>query len=246
MNTSAITRLWRRTLLMIGVARVTIIDDSKAAQILQLRLGADETKDDTPRLAEYGFTSNPPEGSDAVVLFIAGERTNGVVIATNNQTVRMRNLATGEVAIHDDKGRYVLLRADGIFVQGNNDPVTVETTSDINATTTGGAINLTAATTIKLQADFIHLQASSIAIEAPGIGITATTLDVTATTVMTGPTAVIGPMAVTGDTTLTGATAVIGSLTSNGHDIGELHEHLPGSLHAGGTAVTGTSGIVTP
>ena len=248
MSSNALRLLWRRVLLVIGRGRITIVDDSSPAQAVQVRLGKNEVKDGVPRAGEYGFASNPPGGTDAIVIFVAGERTNGVVIATNNQTFRMRNLATGEVAIHDDKGRFVLLGAAGIHVQGNADPIHVETTGtitanaggDIAATSSGGSINLQAATTIRLAADFIHMQASSISMEAPGVGVTATTFGVTAATTLTGATTVDGVTALNGDTTVTGA------MTNNGHDIGSGHKHAPGTFKANTTSITGTSGAPTP
>ena len=248
MTGDAIRRLWHRVQALVGRIRMLLVDDSGPVQLVQGRVIGDEVKDQIPRLAEYGFVSSPPEGSDAIVLFMAGERSMGVVIATNNQTFRMRNLASGDVAIHDNRGRFVLLSADGITVQGNADPVLVETTGtitanaggDIDATSTGGGINLTAATTIHLQADFIHMQASSIAMEAPGVGITATTVGITAETTLTGATAINGATAITGDT------AIAGALTNNGHNSGQGHTHLPGGFHIGGSAVAGVSGVVTP
>lgn len=215
----ALARVWNRLRLVIGRGRSTQVDDSKPAQVHQVRMGADELRDGTPRAAEYGFVSNPPAGTDVIVVFIAGERTNGVIIATNNQTFRMRELATGEVAIHDDKGRFVLLGAAGIHVQGNADPITVETTSDITATA-GGNITLNAA--------------GKITLAAPQVEIDATTLTVKAAVV------------VQGKTSITGDTSIVGALTNNGHAAGNTHEHGPGTLVAGSTAVSGTSGGVTP
>jgi len=248
MSSNALRLLWRRILLVIGRGRIALVDDSLPAQTVQVRLGKDEVKDGIPRAGEYGFVSHPPSGTDAIVIFVAGERTNGVVIATNNQTFRLRNLATGEVAIHDDKGRFVLLGAAGIHVQGNADPILAETTGtitanaggDIAATSSGGAINLQAATTIRLAADFIHMQASSISMEAPGVGVTATTFGVTGATTLTGATTIDGVTAINGDTTVTG------SMTNNGHDIGSGHKHAPGTFKANTTSITGTSGAPTP
>lgn len=219
MSASTLERLWRRLQLLVGRGRISIVDDSKSAQVLQVRLGADETADGLPRLADYGFTSNPPLGSDAVVLFIGGERTNGVVIATNNQQFRMRSLAAGETAIYDNQGRSVLLGAHGITVQGNASPITVETTSDITATA-GGNMTLHAG--------------GKITLSAPQVEIDATLLTVN------GQTQLHGNTSITGDTSITGA------LTNNGHDAGNTHDHLPGTYHAGGTAITGISGGVTP
>ena len=88
----------------------------------------------------------------------------------------------------------------------------------------------------------IRLTASSeISLSAPTVSIDTTTLTMNATTAsLTAQTTITGATAVVGDTSITGA------LTNNGHDAGNTHEHLPGSFHAGSTAITGTSGAVTP
>lgn len=112
----AFSKTWRRILNLVGRGRVTLTDDSGVVQVAQVTLGEDERRDDVPRLAEYGFTSVPPVGSDAVMVFIAGERSNGVVIATGNQTYRLRGLASGDVALYDNRGQTVTLTADGIKV----------------------------------------------------------------------------------------------------------------------------------
>jgi len=254
MNGDAIRRLWHRLQAIVARARMLLFDDSGPVQVVQVRLIGDEVKDKVPRVAEYGFVSMPPDGADAIVLFLAGERSSGVIIATNHQTFRMRNLATGEVAIHDDKGRFVLLGAAGIHVQGNADPILAETTStitaqaggDVNVTSTGGAVNATAATAIKLEAPFIHLKGSSIVLEAPGVGIQSNALDITSTTVaVAAATTLTGATAINGVTAIAGNTSITGTLTNNGHNAGSGHTHPPGSYHAGGTAITGTSGTPT-
>lgn len=159
----AIERLWRRVQLLVGRGRIGAVDDSSSVQVLQVRLGADETKDDLPRIAEYGLTSNPPLGTDALVIFLGGERTNGVVVGTNNQAARLTGLAPGEVALYDNLGRFVLLKADGIHVQGNASPVTVVTTSDITATA-GGNVTLTAQTKITLSAPTVEIDATTTSV----------------------------------------------------------------------------------
>lgn len=240
-------RLWRRLQLVIGRGRVRVIDDSTPAQTLQVQLGADETKDGLPRIAEYGFTSNPPPGTDALVVFLAGERTNGVVVGTNNQQFRMRNLASGEVAIYDNRGRFVLLSAAGIHVQGADSPITAETTSDVTATAggnvtvqAGGRANVTSSTSIKLAAPTIILQGNLIELQAPDIDLSGDVIGLSGAVAVQGATTIAGTTAITGDTSITGA------LMNNGHDVGPNHKHLPGTFKANTTSITGTSGAVTP
>lgn len=120
-----IARLWRRVLLTIGRGRISSVLDSGQVQRVQVKAGADETIDGVPRLAEYGFQSNPPVDSDGILLFLAGDRSNGVVIACGSQKYRMRGLQTGEVAISDDKGQSVYLSAAGIVVNGGGLPINI-------------------------------------------------------------------------------------------------------------------------
>ncbi len=255
MSESWFQRLWHRIQSIVGRGRVLLTKDDGPAQLVQVRVVGDEVKDDVPRMAEYGFVSRPPAGTDAILLFLSGERTSGVIVATNNQQFRMRALETGEVAIHDDKGRFVLLGAGGIHVQGKDDPILAETTStitaqaggDINVTSTGGAVNATAATAIKLEAPFIHLKGSSIVLEAPGVGIQASDVDINSAAVnVVGATMLTGATTINGVTAIAGNTSITGSLTNNGHDAGSGHKHSPGTFKANTTSITGTSGTVTP
>ncbi len=243
----AVTRLWHRLRLVIGRGRTTQVDDTKPAQVHQVRMGADELRDGTPRVAEYGFVSNPPPGTDVIVVFVAGDRTNGVIVGTNNQTFRMRSLASGETAIHDDKGRFVLLAADGITVEGNNSPIMVHTTSDVTAdvggnlsATVGGDVTVSATGAMKLSAASIELDAQSMLVNVASVEVRSTTVAVTAAVNVTGATTLTGETAITGDT------SIAGSLTNNGHNIGNTHQHQPGTFKANTTNVTGTSGGVTP
>jgi phage baseplate assembly protein V len=115
----------------LGRGRLTRIDDSGPVQLVQMQLSQSETRDSTPRLAEYGFASNPPANADAVAVFLGGDRTNGVVIACGHQQYRMRGLATGEVSISDNKGQSVYLSAAGIVVNGGGLPVKITNTPEI-------------------------------------------------------------------------------------------------------------------
>lgn len=119
-------RMMRRIQLATGWGRVTFSDDSKSAQLLQVKLNDSETRDGTPRIAEFGFTSRPPTGSDVVIVFLAGDRTKGVVVATAHQASRPTNLQEGESMVYDFWGKSIYLtESDGIIVEAGGTPVTV-------------------------------------------------------------------------------------------------------------------------
>lgn len=130
-------RIGRRIQAVIGRGRVTVSDDAGSAQLLQVRLGPLETRDRTPRLAEFGFSSRPPEGSDALLVFVGGDRSNGVIIATGHQDSRPRGLDVGETIVYDLFGRSIRFTKDGaISIQANGTPVVIDgaTTVTIRAT----------------------------------------------------------------------------------------------------------------
>jgi phage baseplate assembly protein V len=134
---SALERIGRRVITAIAVGRKTTGRDDGNVQYLQARLGADEIRDDLPRLAEFGFTSMPPDGSDLVVLYVGGDRSNGVVIASGHIATRMTNLAPGESALYDALGKHVYLKKDGLEIDAKGQPVTIVNASDITATASG-------------------------------------------------------------------------------------------------------------
>jgi len=130
-------QLYVRLMLAIGRGRMTAVNDGGNAQTMQVQLGTDEVRDGTPRLVEYGLTSVPPAGTDCVVLFLGGDRSTGVVVATGNQGARPKGLQGGEVCVYDDLGQMVHLTRAGIVVKGAGRPVTVEDTPEVTVKASG-------------------------------------------------------------------------------------------------------------
>lgn len=122
-GTFQVERLWRRLQNLFGHARVQIGDDSGFVQLQQVAFAGGDVRDDTPRLAEYGFTSMPLPGCQALVLFIGGDRSNAAIFATSDPSNRLKNLQPGEVAIYDDQGQSVYLTRAGIVVNGGGHPI---------------------------------------------------------------------------------------------------------------------------
>jgi phage baseplate assembly protein V len=134
-----IRELANRVLHLVSRGRLQFVDDSASVQKVQVRVIADVLQDNVPRLAEYGFQSSPPPDSDAVLLYLAGNPSDGVVIATGNQQFRLRSLKSGEVAISDNQGRKVYLSDAGIRIEGASSPIQINTSSTLTINASGGA-----------------------------------------------------------------------------------------------------------
>jgi phage baseplate assembly protein V len=88
--------------------------------------------DDVQRIQQYGFTSNPKPGAQAITLFFGGNREDGVIICTDDKRYRLRSLQPGEVALYTDEG-------DSIQLKRNNE------------------IKITSSGTVKIECDDVEI-----------------------------------------------------------------------------------------
>ena len=101
---------------MVARAIVRLVDDARRAQELQIELLADESQDAVERFQNYGLTSVPHAGAEALVVFAGGLRSHGVVLAVEDRRYRLTGLEDGEVALFDDIGNVIKLGRDAISV----------------------------------------------------------------------------------------------------------------------------------
>ena len=118
-------RLKSRVRLTIGRALISLIDDTKTIQTLQLQALADEVLDDVERVQQYGFTSVPKQGAEAVVVFLGGERSAGLVVATDDRRYRVKGLQEGEVCLYTDEGDVIQLRRGNKIIVTSSGSVSV-------------------------------------------------------------------------------------------------------------------------
>lgn len=116
---------------MISRAVVLLVNDGLKLQGLQLSMLADEVRDDVERFQNYGFTSHPHPGAEAVAASVAGNRDHVLVLAVDDRRFRLKALAQGEVAIYTDEGDKVVLKR-------------------------GGTVEVTAATKVHLLTPLVH------------------------------------------------------------------------------------------
>lgn len=135
----------RRLLSLVGRAKVTTSDDAGPIQTLQGKFNDLEVIDGMPRAAEFGFASRLPAGTDLVVVFLNGDRSNGVVLGTNHPASRPRNLAEGKlrsiacsVSVFTFLGLALRLRGRAAGDDQNASQITVQCETSVKLIAPGG------------------------------------------------------------------------------------------------------------
>lgn len=109
----------RRAFLGLSRGVIRKSDDEKKMQEAQVEVLKGETIDGAERMLNYGFTAVPHDGAEAVVAFMGGNRDHPIVLVVGDRRYRLKGLAGGEVAIHDDQEQVVALKRSGIEVQSH-------------------------------------------------------------------------------------------------------------------------------
>ena len=92
--------LRRRVMLMVGRAVLAVVDDGRRMQAVQVEGLAGEILDGAERMQNYGFTSHPHPGAEALLLAVGGMRQHPIVAAVDDRRHRPTGLAEGEVCLY--------------------------------------------------------------------------------------------------------------------------------------------------
>ena len=145
MSVELMSKMARRLLSLVGRAKVTTSDDAGPIQTLQGKFNDLEVIDGMPRAAEFGFASRLPAGTDLVVVFLNGDRSNGVVLGTNHPASRPRNLAEGKlrsiacsVSVFTFLGLALRLRGRAAGDDQNASQITVQCETSVKLIAPGG------------------------------------------------------------------------------------------------------------
>lgn len=102
-------QLKRKIQLLVSRAVVNIVTDSLKQQNMQINLLDGETADDVERFQNYGHTSVPPAGSEAIVLSVGGKRQHLVAVVVDSKCSRLKDLKSGDSALYHLEGHYFIL-----------------------------------------------------------------------------------------------------------------------------------------
>ncbi|MCD7099125.1 phage baseplate assembly protein V [Stenotrophomonas sp. MMGLT7] len=99
--------------LMISRAVINLVKDSAKLQEVQISLLEGESRSTAERFQQYGFTSVPLPGAEALAIAVGGSRSHLVVIAADDRRHRLGGLQGGEVAIYTDQGDRIHIKRGG-------------------------------------------------------------------------------------------------------------------------------------
>ena len=169
---------------------------------VQVRLLADEVRDDLEHVEPYGFTSEPLPEAEAFTLFFDGDRSHGIVFTIADRRYRLKPLKAGEVAIFDDLGQKVHLTREGLEVYT---PGWLHATVDKDTEiTVGGSV------TESVGGDVSATVAGNVTVKASAVTIDSASLHVTGAMTIDKSLTVLGGLAVSGGS----GASVTGSLTT--------------------------------
>lgn len=126
--------VWRRLRLLLSRGVLVLVDDALKLQRVQVTLLGDAPAW-AERFQQYGYTSHPLPGAEAIVASISGARAHLVALAVDDRRYRLVGLAEGEVALYDDQGQSVHLTRAGIVIDGAGKPVTITNAPKVRAET---------------------------------------------------------------------------------------------------------------
>lgn len=110
------------------------INSSNPIQTAQVAGLADETLQDVEHIQQFGFTSNPPAGTEAIIIPLGGTSTHGIIVATENGNYRIKSLASGEVAVYNQSGASITLK-NGKIIDIECDTLNINAITSVNITT---------------------------------------------------------------------------------------------------------------
>lgn len=102
-----------RVMMVVARGVLEAVKDAGGIQLVKAEFLEGETKEDVERMQQFGFSSNPPPGSEVVAVFVGGNREHGFIIACDHREFRFKPLESGEMAIYTDDGTHIHLKKAG-------------------------------------------------------------------------------------------------------------------------------------
>ena len=86
-----------------------MVNDGTKMQSVQVAVLDGELIDGAERAQNYGFSSNPLAGAEAIVVCVGADRSHPVIIVADDRGSRATGLQPGEVKVYTHEGDYIHL-----------------------------------------------------------------------------------------------------------------------------------------
>lgn len=113
--------------------KTAAVQSGGATQRVQIDGLAGETLQSLEQMQQFGFTSHPPPGTDALIVPLGGVSSHGIIVATENGAYRIKGLAAGEVAVYDQSGSSIVLK-QGRLIEIDCDRLSINAPSGVEIT----------------------------------------------------------------------------------------------------------------
>lgn len=97
--------LRRRIALMVRRARIALVNDANPVQTMQLEMFKGECRDGVERIQEYGLSTVPLPGGQAIAASMDGECGHEVVVSTDDRRYRPSKQNPGDVMLYTASNR---------------------------------------------------------------------------------------------------------------------------------------------
>ena len=120
-----VQKLARQVWLILTRGLLHSVDDNHGIQEMSVTMLSGETRKRAERIQDYGLTSVPFEGAEAVIGHLSGTRDHPVVLRADDRRHRPQGLEDGEVELYtDEKSKVHLQRGNTIVVDSLGDEIT--------------------------------------------------------------------------------------------------------------------------
>lgn len=113
--------------------KVARVQTGGGVQKIQVEGLDGETVQDLEHAENFGFTSNPPAGSDCVVVPLGGKTSHGIIVTTTNGAYRITGLSDGETAVYNADGAKMVLKK-GRVIEIDCDKLNIKAPNGVNIT----------------------------------------------------------------------------------------------------------------
>ena len=113
--------------------KVARVQAGGSVQKIQVEGLDGETVQDLEHAENFGFTSNPPAGSDCVVVPLGGKTSHGIIVTTTNGAYRITGLSDGETAVYNADGAKMVLKK-GRVIEIDCDKLNIKAPGGVNIT----------------------------------------------------------------------------------------------------------------